>query len=125
MELGSISVQLSLVNLPEGKFTRMGVAYRCLGIDIGRPPLSGLTLIWAYWEDTTLDTITDILPMAVSIAVGILGNSLILRNAMKAYEDTTSSVDRKQRSPKALCLAILLMIGMLGMVMSIEFPNAI
>jgi hypothetical protein len=36
----------------------------------------GLTLIWAYWEDTTLDTITDILPMAVSIAVGILGNSL-------------------------------------------------
>ena len=31
----------------------------------------GLTLIWAYWEDTTLDTITDILPMAVSIAVGM------------------------------------------------------
>ena len=83
----------------------------------------GLTLIWAYWEDTTLDTITDILPMAVSIAVGILGNSLILRNAMKAYEDTTSSVDRKQRSPKALCLAILLKIGMLGMVIFPEFAN--
>lgn len=83
----------------------------------------GLTLIWAYYEDTTLDTITDVLPMAVCIAVGILGNSLILRNAMKAYEDTTSSVDLKQHSPKALCLAILLKIGMLGMVILLEFFN--
>ncbi|MFL2688703.1 MAG: DUF2628 domain-containing protein [Alphaproteobacteria bacterium] len=83
----------------------------------------GLTLIWAYSEDTTLDTITDVLPMAVCIAVGILGNSLILRNAMKAYEDTTLSVDLKQHSPKALCLAILLKIGMLGMVILLEFFN--
>ena len=81
----------------------------------------GLTLIWAYYEGTTLDTITDVLPMAVCIAVGILGNSLILRNAMEAYEDTTSSVDLKQRSLKALCLAILFKTGMLGMVILLEF----
>jgi hypothetical protein len=73
----------------------------------------------------TLDTISLVVPWLVMVIVGIFGNSLILRNAMKAYEDTTSSVDRNQPSPKALCLAILLMIGMLGMVMSIEFPNAI
>ena len=83
----------------------------------------GLTLIWAYYEGTTLDTITDVLPMAVCSAVGILGNSLILRNAMKAYEKSTSSVDLKQHSPKALCLAILLKIGMLGMVILLEFFN--
>ena len=59
--------------------------------------------------------------MAVCIAVGILGNSLILRNAMEAYEDTTSSVDLKQRSLKALCLAILFKTGMLGMVILLEF----
>ena len=83
----------------------------------------GLTLIWAYYEGTTLDTITDVLPMAVCSAVGILGNSRILRNAMKAYEKSTSSVDLKQHSPKALCLAILLKIGMLGMVILLEFFN--
>ena len=44
------------------------------------------------------------------VIVGIFGNSLILRDAVKAYEDTTSSAVLKQRSPVALWLAILLVI---------------
>ena len=42
MELVSISVQLSLVNLPEGKFTRMGVAYSCLVLSISCIDLLGI-----------------------------------------------------------------------------------
>ena len=58
----------------------------------------------------TLDTISWVVSLSVMVIVGIFGNSLILRNSVKAYEDTTSSAVRKQRSPIALWLAILLVI---------------
>ena len=41
MELVSISVQLSLVNLPEEKFTGMGVAYSCMVLSISCIDLLG------------------------------------------------------------------------------------
>ena len=71
----------------------------------------------------TLDTISWVVSLSVMVIVGIFGNSLFLRNAVKAYEDTTSSAVRKQRSPIALWLAILLKIGMLGIVLLLEFFN--
>ena len=58
----------------------------------------------------TLDTISWVISSSIMVIVGIFGNSLFLRNAVKAYEDTTSSAVRKQRSPIALWLAILLVI---------------
>ena len=58
----------------------------------------------------TLDIISWVVSLSVMVIVGIFGNSFILRNAVKAYEDTTSSAVRKQRSPIALWLAILLVI---------------
>ena len=61
-------------------------------------------------KNPTLDAISLIVPWLVMVIVGIFGNSLILRNAMRAHEDTTSSAVRKQRSPIALCLAILLVV---------------
>ena len=58
----------------------------------------------------TLDTISWVIPSSIMVIVGIFGNSLILRNAVEAYEETTSSAVLKQRSIIALWLAILLVI---------------
>ena len=58
----------------------------------------------------TLDTISWVISSSIMVIVGIFGNSLILRNAVKAHEETLSSAVLKQRSTVALWLAILLVI---------------
>jgi hypothetical protein len=58
-----------------------------------------------------LDSVSYFLPMIAAFIVGIYGNSYVLCNSIRTYENTTSPEDRKQRSPIGLAVAIIVDVG--------------
>ena len=58
-----------------------------------------------------LNSVSNFLPMIAAFIVGIYGNSYVLCNSIRTYENTTSPEDRKQRSPIGLAVAIIVTIG--------------
>jgi hypothetical protein len=76
-----------------------------------------------FFLNAALDSISSILPIIAMVFIGIYGNSYILINAMKAHENTIASGDRNQRSPKALVLAIFVVLAGMGIVWYVSYSN--
>ncbi len=58
----------------------------------------------------TLERATLTIPFALAVMIGLLGNSYVLHNSVKNYAETTSEVDRDQRSLLQLFVAIAVVI---------------